>query len=330
MRMPRWISVLTTAVLLSALMSAIPPAGAQDVPQEALSLDTMRKRALELVNEARKAEKLPPLALEAKLNAAAQGHAADMLKRNFYAHNSPEGKTPADRYQKQGGSKWMLTAENIAQCMLCDPPVTEADLRRLQEGWMTSPGHRANILRKGLTTFGYGIVVDAVGGLYAVQNFAGPGTSGDATGDAANAPETDKALSAGRQGELALAAINQERRKAGRAPVKLSQSLTVLARALAPPKSVATFGQQRPPDLFTLIPEAERKSWGELAMVAAICGGCGQQPTAADISSFAGQWFRDARYSQMLLDPAVTHIGFTLAADGAGKKVGLSLLGKGL
>ena len=95
------------------------------------------------------------------------------------------------------------------------------------------------------------------------------------------------------------------------------------------PKSVATFGQQRPPDLFTLIPEAERESWGELAMVAAICGGCGQQPTAADVSALPANGFATARYSQMLLDPAVTHIGFTVAADGAGKKVGLGLLGKG-
>ena len=121
MQVPRWISVLTTAMLLSALLAAITPAGARTFRRRSSASIAMRQRALDLVNESRRAQKLPPLALEAKLNAAAQGHAADMLKRNFYAHNTPEGKTPADRYQKQGGSKWMLTAENIAKCDALPP-----------------------------------------------------------------------------------------------------------------------------------------------------------------------------------------------------------------
>ncbi|WP_088346054.1 MULTISPECIES: CAP domain-containing protein [Rhodomicrobium] len=321
---PRRISLTEIAGLCCALVLAAAlarPAAAQDA---ALGIDAARQRALELVNESRRAQKLPPLALEPKLNQAAMRHALDMLKRNFYAHNTPEGKTPADRYQAVGGSKWMLTAENIARCETCRPPVTDAVLRRLQDGWMNSPGHRANILRKGLTTFGYGIVMDAKGGMYAVQNFAGPGTSDDAKGPA----DGGKAIPQEEQAQLALEAINKERGKAGRAPLKFSQALTQAARALAPPSSVSTFGQQKPPPLFDLMPDSERENWDGLAMVAAICGGCGLAPAAADVGRFTAQWFRNPSYSETLLDAESTHLGFTVSANGEGKKVGIGLLGK--
>ena len=81
---------------------------------------------------------------------------------------------------------------------------------------MNSPGHRANILRKGLTTFGYGIVVDAKGRAAApcrISPVPAPPTMRSAT----RAPTMARPLSADEQGELALEAINQERRKAGRA-----------------------------------------------------------------------------------------------------------------
>ena len=78
-------------------------------------LDHIREQALVLLNQSRNEHKLPPLVLEAKLNKAAQAHANDMLKRKYFAHASPEGKTVGDRYRQAGGSKWLVTAENIFQ-----------------------------------------------------------------------------------------------------------------------------------------------------------------------------------------------------------------------
>lgn len=127
--------------------------------QEAVSAG-LRKYALELVNKERTSRHLAPLRLEAKLIRAAQSHADDMLRRNFYSHNSPEGKTVSDRYQAAGGNRWLLTAENIAKCTGCKSPVDENYIRQMHKGWMESPGHRANILRKGLTEFGYGWLSD--------------------------------------------------------------------------------------------------------------------------------------------------------------------------
>ena len=44
-----------------------------------------------------------------------------------------------------------------------------------QKGWMYSPGHRENLLTADYTTFGYGIVANALGTeIYAVQMFSFP------------------------------------------------------------------------------------------------------------------------------------------------------------
>ena len=139
--------VLSGIVLATALIFQISGAQADD-------LERIRERALVLLNQSRKEHKLPPLVLEAKLNKAAQGHASDMLKRKYFAHSSPEGKTTADRYKQAGGSKWLMTAENIYKADHTPPPITDAILKRLQEGWMSSPGHRKNILLRGITNSG--------------------------------------------------------------------------------------------------------------------------------------------------------------------------------
>src|SRR5262249_34129156 len=155
---------------------------------------------------------------------AAQVHAADMLKRNYFAHGSPEGKNVADRFQAAGGSAWRLTAENIAKCS-CAPPVTEDYLRLLHDGWMKSPGHRANILRKGVSYFGFGLAASETGGLYAVQTFSGAGLQKGAEAGSGAIP-----VSLDAQAKAALADINARREKAGRVPLALSKSLSDAAR----------------------------------------------------------------------------------------------------
>jgi uncharacterized protein YkwD len=263
------------------------------------------------------------LKMESKLNAAAQGHADDMSRRNYYAHSSPEGKSVADRYQKAGGSKWLLTAENIAKCADCKPPLTDRYLAQLQEGWMNSPGHRKNILHKGLATFGYGIVVTEKGGLYAVQNFAGPGIAGD---EASSGGEKD--IGPAEQTAQALAKINAERKKAGLASLSASDTLAAVARSMLPARNDAEFSLDKSKDLFEQMPSTERKKWGAISMLAAICGGCGVKPTSGDVGYFIGQWLGQAQHREMALSPEFTHWGFAIGADGAGKKMAIGVLGE--
>lgn len=283
-------------------------------------LDHIRAQALILLNQSRKERDLPPLTLDAKLNKAAQGHAADMLKRNYFAHASPEGKTVGDRYRDAGGSRWRITAENIAEFTRTPPPVTDNILKHLQESWMNSPGHRKNILLRGVTEFGFGIAVDARGDLYAVQNFAGPGADIGASGDV-------KPIGPKEQAALALTAINAERKKAGRAALKTNDALNKGAQAMLPGKGDETFDLKRT-NVLDEIPAVDGQSWASVSVLSATCGGCGVQAVSGDVANFIGLWAGDAKYRALLLSADATHLGFAIGADGAGKKVAIGVFGE--
>lgn len=67
------------------------------------SLPELRTLALKLINRDRQANGLPSLVEDPLLAQSAQRHAEDMKARNFYAHVTPEGKTPTDRFAAVGG-----------------------------------------------------------------------------------------------------------------------------------------------------------------------------------------------------------------------------------
>lgn len=135
--------------------------------------DGLRHLALQLVNEARAGQGLAPLRLDDALNRAAQAHADDMLKRDYFAHASPEGDSVRDRYRAAGGAPVRRVAENLGRSFDTTGPPAADVVRRLHDGWMQSPGHRENILRPNLDRFGFGFAARDAGS-YAVQTFAGP------------------------------------------------------------------------------------------------------------------------------------------------------------
>jgi uncharacterized protein YkwD len=137
------------------------------------SLPEVRAYALELVNRDRASHGLPPLVSSSLLEQAAQDHAQDMLKRDYFAHKSPEGKSPRDRFLRFGGSQSVGVGENIYFYQdLRVPGISKEIARMFQVGWMNSPGHRKNILTASYKGFGYGIVYGAGGRQYAVQMFS--------------------------------------------------------------------------------------------------------------------------------------------------------------
>lgn len=132
------------------------------------NLPSVRTEMLAQVNQSRRSEGHPPLRYNAQLNAAAQAHAEDMARRDFYNHRSPEGKDVADRWYAQGGGQWEAVGENILYCNRCSAPSAQA--REFHQRWMQSPGHRRNIMRADFDEFGFGMA-SANGRIYAVQNF---------------------------------------------------------------------------------------------------------------------------------------------------------------
>ncbi len=128
--------------------------------------------ALELVNRDRTLNQLKPLVIDNLLSEAAQGHAKDMLARQYFDHVSPEGKNPRHRYLVVGGSPYLGVGENIAKGGVEGLGLTYSAVEKLQRGWMYSNGHRANLLTREYRKFGYGIATGTSGQIYAVQMFS--------------------------------------------------------------------------------------------------------------------------------------------------------------
>lgn len=180
-------------VLASLLALAGIPAGAQGsrgalVPPmaagaaEALAYDTgcggaapgavnaaYEQQVVEAVNRERKAQGLPPLKLVSELTNAARYHAKDMADDDYFEH---------DTYDRSGGNlvlacttftrlsyfyPWTSAAENIA--------ASYATPQDAMAGWMSSPGHRTNILSTSNWEIGVGYWAGGSWGKYWVQDF---------------------------------------------------------------------------------------------------------------------------------------------------------------
>lgn len=79
----------------------------------------------------------PPLVYQRDLGESARYHAQDMADKDYFAHESLDGSSPFDRMQRFGYSGAVM-GENIA--------MGQPTAQEVVEGWMTSPGHRHNIL----------------------------------------------------------------------------------------------------------------------------------------------------------------------------------------
>jgi uncharacterized protein YkwD len=111
-----------------------------------------------LTNTARLAHGCKPLKLNSKLNTAAEKHAKDMSKYDYFSHTSRNGTTWSKRIKKAGYQT--PGGENIAMGFPTAVSVVQA--------WLNSPGHRRNILDCNFKKIGVGF---APGGDYWVQDF---------------------------------------------------------------------------------------------------------------------------------------------------------------
>lgn len=101
-----------------------------------------------LTNIARQQNNLPVLQLNGELTAAAQAKAANMFSENYWAHNSPSGKTPWD-FIKGAGYNYIYAGENLARGF--------STAQDTMNAWMASPDHRANILSPNYQDVGFAI-----------------------------------------------------------------------------------------------------------------------------------------------------------------------------
>jgi uncharacterized protein YkwD len=121
----------------------------------------LEQRMLELVNQERAAAGLRPVAADPELTEVARRHSADMFARGYFAHDTPEGRTPFDRMRDENVT-FLTAGENLALA---------PTLQVAHTGLMNSPGHRANILRPQFGRLGIGIMDGGMRGLMVSQEF---------------------------------------------------------------------------------------------------------------------------------------------------------------
>jgi uncharacterized protein YkwD len=129
----------------------------------------MERRMHDEVNRVRVENGLDPLQWHLELAGAARDHALRMAGHRFFSHVDPLHGGTAARVTRHG-IRWTWVAENIYYSEGYKDPVPKA-----VEEWMTSPGHRQNILTARFTHSGVGTALSADGRRrYFVQIFLVP------------------------------------------------------------------------------------------------------------------------------------------------------------
>jgi uncharacterized protein YkwD len=160
-----------SAVALFVAGCAIPvpaPAPSPPAPPNAgaspSAYSRTESRIFDLINRQRQHNGLPALVFNAELDRMAKIQATNMARLRKLAHNLPESQTPTlgDR-ARYVGYPFGRIAENVAEGF----PNAET----VVQGWMTSSGHRHNVLDGGVVETGIGIARAPGGGLYFCQVF---------------------------------------------------------------------------------------------------------------------------------------------------------------
>jgi uncharacterized protein YkwD len=117
-------------------------------PTTAASASGTVARIVELVNNERGKAGCSPVTLNATLTKAAQAHSEDMAAHQNMSHTGSDGSDPGDRITRAGYS-WSTYGENVAYGY--------ATPEKVMAGWMSSPGHKANILNCSFKEIGVGL-----------------------------------------------------------------------------------------------------------------------------------------------------------------------------
>ncbi|TVL92236.1 CAP domain-containing protein [Streptomyces sp. SAJ15] len=123
------------------------------------TLTAAQKRVVELVNAERAKAGCSALTVNAKLTQAAQAHSKDMAAHQNMSHTGSDGSNPGQRITR-AGYNWSTYGENVAYGY--------STPEKVMQGWMSSAGHKRNILNCSFKEIGVGL---AQPGNYWTQNF---------------------------------------------------------------------------------------------------------------------------------------------------------------
>ncbi len=155
-----------------------------------INITQLENKIHDLVNKERAKRGLSALLKDERLHKVARKYSQDMVKRNFFSHNDPDGRSFYDRYKAEGfecsirtGGTTCMGAENIAQSNLFSSYfykegktffnwTTEDKIAKsVVKQWMSSKGHSANILTPYFKQQGIGVAFSDDGKAYITENF---------------------------------------------------------------------------------------------------------------------------------------------------------------
>jgi uncharacterized protein YkwD len=116
------------------------------------SSESFTAALLHMINTARLENGLPALNANPAINVVAQHRSQDMIDRNYFSHQTPEGKDISSVLQ-EFGVMFAACGENI---QYASPP-SWANPGLFFNSWMDSDLHRANILNGNFSQIGIGI-----------------------------------------------------------------------------------------------------------------------------------------------------------------------------
>lgn len=153
-----FVAALVVCLLVPAANAVAACTGSGSRPTHA-SMHRAVDATICLINRARAQHGLASLRSAGDLERAAAAHSRDMVRRDFFSHESPGGSTPQQRIDRTGylnGAHSWAIGETIAWGT--GGYATPASIVR---GWLHSPGHRAILLDGRYRDLGIGIALGA-------------------------------------------------------------------------------------------------------------------------------------------------------------------------
>jgi uncharacterized protein YkwD len=138
----------------SVYCGAEPPAATPrgtGVRAAAVTAQEAETQIVALINRDRKLAGVAPVVVDDKLTAIARAHTQDMVDHDFVGHVSPRTGSTMDRVRRTGLAPTFVS-ENVGRGYTAD---------EAEQGFMASPGHRANIVDPRPARVGVGVVFGA-------------------------------------------------------------------------------------------------------------------------------------------------------------------------
>lgn len=153
-------STITQGPPASTLGPPLPRANPATTAQAGIThSNEIEGEILNLVNVERAKSRVGPLKIDPSLNDIARSHCDDMFVRGYFAHDDPDGLSPADRVSESHRQLIGLAGENIWQGTNYDVTDQKKTAASIMDDWMHSNDHRAGILNPGYTHIGIGVSI---------------------------------------------------------------------------------------------------------------------------------------------------------------------------